>query len=87
MLDARSISRVATDGGVRWTMPLWHAMQARFTSDGATIVVATSGGVVALDAETGARRATGCGWGFGLHRERPPELVFGVPVVCAEDAR
>jgi hypothetical protein len=73
-------------GKERWRVPLWNTMEARFTADGSALAAGTAGGVVLLDPQTGARRAIGCGWGFGLHREQPTETAFDVPVVCADDA-
>jgi hypothetical protein len=77
------------DAGIeRWRAPVWGGTFARFTDDGATLVVRTGGGLIAFDAATGKRRATGCGWGFGLRSTTPAATsVLTQPVVCAEDVR
>ena len=72
------------DGKERWRVPAWSVNIARFTTDGDTLLVNTQGGLMALDTATGERRATGCGWGFGLSAVEPPLTVFVAPVVCAE---
>ena len=72
------------DGKERWRVPAWSVNIATFTSDGKTLLVNTQGGLMALDTATGERRATGCGWGFGLSAVEPPLTVFMAPVVCAE---
>lgn len=72
-------------GKERWRVPLWNTMEARFTADGTAIVASTAGGVVLLDPQSGVRLATGCAWGFGVHREMPRHEVFEVPVVCADE--
>ena len=73
-------------GKVLWRAPAWSINLARFTEDGRTLLVNTQGGILALDAATGERRATGCGWGFGLSRTEPPMTIFLAPVVCAEES-
>jgi hypothetical protein len=72
------------DGKERWRAPAWSVNMARFTADGKTLLVNTNGGLLALDLQTGERRATGCGWGFGLSTIEPQLTVFSAPVVCAE---
>jgi hypothetical protein len=72
------------DGKERWRVPAWSVNMAKFTADGKTLLVNTQGGLIALDTATGERRATGCGWGFGLSTTEPPLTVFNTPVVCAE---
>lgn len=78
------IAVYAIDGTERWHIPAWSVTMARFTADGKTLLVNTQGGLMALDARTGARQATGCGWNFGRSTEEPPLAVYPAPVVCAE---
>jgi hypothetical protein len=68
----------------RWRVPAWSVNIAMFTADGKALLVNTQGGLMALDTLTGARVATGCGWGFGLSTTEPPLSIFITPVVCAE---
>jgi hypothetical protein len=68
----------------RWRVPAWSVNIAMFTADGKTLLVNTQGGLMALDTMTGARAATGCGWGFGLSTTEPQLAIFITPVVCAE---
>lgn len=72
------------DGKERWRAPLWSVNMAKFTNDGKTLLVNTQGGLAAFDTATGTRRATGCGWGFGLSSAEPPLTIFVAPVVCGE---
>lgn len=87
MLAATSRNEVVLyeiDGKQRWRAPAWSVNIARFTADGKTLLVNTQGGLMALDTMTGARTATGCGWGFGLSTTEPQLSIFIAPVVCAE---
>ncbi len=65
---------IAIDAGgrVRWRREVLHVLMVAITGDARTVAVVTPGGLVALDAETGERRAWACGWHFGLH-DRLPE--------------
>jgi hypothetical protein len=91
LIAVYSASHVAVfdrDGNERWRTPVWSTNAARFTEPRALtparLLVNTQGGIIAYDAPTGARAATGCAWGFGLTETEPPVTVFLAPVVCAE---
>ncbi|MEO8548868.1 MAG: hypothetical protein ABI678_02820 [Kofleriaceae bacterium] len=71
-------------GNVAWTQNVWGAQTASFTSDGGQIVMRTTGGVLALDATTGARTAAACGFSFGLMTKTPPANALNVQPVCED---
>jgi hypothetical protein len=73
-----------TDGHERWRTPMWATHAMRFTADGKKLIVNTGGGLVMLDASTGVRLASACGWGFGLSTTEPSLNTFNTPAVCAE---
>ncbi len=71
-------------GTERWHQTVWGAQRAMFSPDGTQVVIQTQGGVVALDAGTGARTAMVCGFSFGL-MTKPPELrALNVAPVCED---
>ncbi len=84
LFDPGQVVVVDAQGKERWRTPMWHTKSTRFSADDRTVIVNTEGGVVALDAKSGAKRATGCAWGFGLHVQRPRSSRFDASVVCAE---
>jgi hypothetical protein len=79
-----SVMLFDADGHELWRTPMWAVNAVRFTNDGTKLIVNTGGGLVMLDAATGARLATACGWGFGLSTTEPSISEYNVPVVCAE---
>jgi hypothetical protein len=48
------------------------------------VIVATQSGILELDARTGERIATGCGWRFGLSTTEPARSAFDSPTLCEE---
>ncbi len=75
---------VGLDGAEHWRVPAWRVNALRYSLDGATLYVTTQGGLLALDAATGQRRATGCAWSFGMSTLEPSAAAFTEPIVCAE---
>ncbi len=69
--DGSEVIAVDAGGRVRWRREVLDVVQLAISGDGRTVAVATSGGLVALEAATGARRAWACGWHFGLHDALP----------------
>jgi hypothetical protein len=59
------------------------------SSDDRSVILATASGMLELDATTGKRTATGCGWHFGLADDAPAltpfATSFATPTIC-EDA-
>ncbi len=58
-IDARGRERWRQSVDPRWSYTL--------TNDDKRVLVDTSGGLLVLDASTGAELARGCGWSLGLH--------------------
>ena len=78
------ISLLDPDGIEQWHQAVWGARRVVFSPDGTQVVVQAQGGMVALDATTGARTATACGFSFAL-MTKPPELQqLNVTPVCEE---
>ncbi len=82
-LGDRKLIMFGRDGVERWRTDVQHADQLALTHDGQTIVIDTAGGLIAIDAGTGARVASACAWDFGLYDE-PLPAPSGAPSVCAE---
>jgi len=76
---------IDTRGNERWSQAAWKPMSVTWSADERTVIVMTAGGVLALDARTGARVATGCGWSFGLYETALLEHDFGVATMCQEE--
>jgi hypothetical protein len=80
------VAMFLADGTLVWKQNLWGAANGVFSTDGTRLVLRTSGGIVALDAATGERRAVACGFSFGLMTKTPPANALNVRPVC-EDPR
>lgn len=74
---------VALDAAGRevWRRELAAVQQLALSGDGRTVAVKTRTGLLALDANTGARLAWACGWSFGI-RER---AVADTGAICQPD--
>ena len=59
-------------------------MTVQFTTDDKKLILRTSGGLVLLDALTGARIAQACGFEFGVFDKDPPINTLGVTPVCED---
>jgi hypothetical protein len=84
LFDSHAVVALDRQGNERWRSPVWNGIAAQFTGDGRRVLVATGGGLVELDAATGKRLASKCGWEFGLHDTRPSEELLQGPLACAE---
>jgi len=71
-------------GTERWHQIVWGAQRAMFSPDGTQVVIQTPGGIVALDAATGARTAMVCGFSFGLMTNAPELRALDVEPVCED---
>jgi hypothetical protein len=67
-----------------WRQRVWGAQVALFSPDGTQVVIGTAGGLVALDANTGVRTATACGFSFGLMTKPPETTPHSMVPVCEE---
>lgn len=88
MVELRGAEVAFLDGrGVeRSRQPLWGGISAMFTDDDRSVVVRTANGLVAFDAATGERRASACGWAFGLHDQPVVTLSAEQLPVCEDVA-
>jgi hypothetical protein len=75
---------VDSQGAEQWRKPLWGAQQLLFTKDGKHLAVRANGGLVLLDAKTGARTAMECGWSFSLMTTPPPTNALAAAPVCED---
>lgn len=82
-IHGAAVTLYELDGRVVWTQNVWGAQTASFTLDG-QIVLRTSGGLLALDAATGARMAAACGFSFGLMTKTPRVNALNVQPVCED---
>ncbi len=82
--DETDVVMIDETGGVVWRTPLWGAGNVMRTRDGQRIIVAAHGGLVALDAQTGAMITRECGFEFGLH-DTPPDFGPSGFVSACED--
>jgi len=71
-------------GTVLWTQNVWGAQVALFTTDGASVVLRTGGGLIELDAATGARVSAACGFSFGVMTKTPQVNAFNTQPVCED---
>ncbi len=71
-------------GTERWHQHVWGAQLAMFSSDDTQVVIQAQGGLVALDAMTGARTAMACGFSFGLMTKPPDLRALNAEPVCED---
>jgi len=74
----------ATTGLETWKYTIWRPHATAITGDDSEVIIATLGGLIALDMTTGERTALACGWRFGLHDEQPNTGFNNAPTVCEE---
>ena len=84
MIQGNDLTLADAHGVVRWQRTQWGTSSVVFTADDRRVVIQTAGGLVALDANTGDRVATACGFGFGLQDVAPPVNTLGATPVCEE---
>ena len=70
-------------GAQHWKLAVPGIDTLKLGSDGQTLFASAQGGMVSLEARSGARIATACGWNFGLHDDQVSAQVFAVPNLCA----
>jgi hypothetical protein len=75
---------VDNQGSEQWRKPLWGTQQLMFTKDGKHLAVRANGGLVMLDARSGARTALECGWSFSLMTTPPPTNALAAAPVCED---
>jgi len=63
---------------------VWGVQTAIFTTDSTRLVVRTTGGLVMLDAATGARIAAACGFQFGIMTKTPISNALNTRPVCED---
>jgi len=71
-------------GAELWRRTLWGANQLGFIAGDTRVVVSAPGGLVALDAATGAHVARECAWSFGLHDTQPAAMPVNIATVCED---
>jgi len=84
---ATGVTMFDAQGQQRWRATMWSVFSASFTPDDKRVLVRAPGGLVMLDAVTGKRIATACGWSFGLHDEPPVTTPLGQGSVCEDSER
>jgi hypothetical protein len=75
---------VDNTGAEQWRKPLWGAQQLTFTRDGKRLAIRANGGIVLLDAKTGARTSMECGWSFSLMTKPPQTNALAAAPVCED---
>ena len=78
------VTLLGPSGTELWRQRVWGAQLALFSPDGTQVVIGTSGGIVALDANTGVRTAMACGFSFGLMTKPPETTPHRTVPVCEE---
>jgi hypothetical protein len=81
ILDAHAIAVIDKAGTRRWTRAI-DAVEMRWSPDDSRLIAMTPGGIVALDAASGAPVAAACGWRFGLTADPLPRTVLAAPLHC-----
>ncbi|MFT3697366.1 MAG: hypothetical protein QM831_29760 [Kofleriaceae bacterium] len=71
-------------GGRKWMQSIWGAQNVVFTGDGQRVIVRTMGGLVLLDAETGKKLGTACGFAFGVMKKTPVSIAMNAAPVCED---
>jgi hypothetical protein len=72
------------EGKQLWKQTIWGVQTAIFTTDGMRLVVRTTGGLVLLDAATGERITSACGFQFGIMTKTPVSNALNTRPVCED---
>jgi hypothetical protein len=83
-IQGASVTMYDPQGTVLWTQNVWSAQSIVFTTDGAGVLVRTGGGLIELDAATGARITAACGFSFGVMTKTPQVNAFNAQPVCED---
>lgn len=85
--DPATLALFDASGKERWRVPAWRAYSIELTADDRQVLVRGLGGLVMLDAATGERVATACGWRFGIYDRAPDATAAGADSVCEDSGR
>ncbi|HWO21564.1 MAG TPA: hypothetical protein VNO30_22500 [Kofleriaceae bacterium] len=87
LMGERAVVALGMDGAELWRRWAPGARNGAFSEDGKHVALIAQGGLLVLDAATGAVVTAGCGWLFGRLAETwPGRTVLGAPPLCAEGA-